>query len=292
MADKDPHRSEHESMRPRRPSLAPSHHVVPAEPAPTSARAPATERNATAAGAGAGAAAFPPEHDELAPADRERLIGRFGRRFLAGEPIFREGEPSGEAFLLQEGRVRLLKRVRMVERSLLLLKPGDLFGESALLDDSARNSTAVALTEGVVVALDRSTFRSLFEHYPAIAMRVMQQLITRVRDAEDQIEIMLLRDTQFKIVSALLKLAHRASGVAEISMSPVELSSRVGLDVDTVKRTVARLREQQYLRITGERIEIPDVDALRRLYVLLGTKDELHGDGGAATGSPARNAPR
>jgi CRP/FNR family cyclic AMP-dependent transcriptional regulator len=51
----------------------------------------------------------------------------------------------------------------------------------------------------------------------------------------------------------------------------------VGLDVETVKRAVQRLRDQQYVRIVGERIDIPDMDALRRLYVLLGTKDGLQG---------------
>ncbi|MEO8878380.1 MAG: Crp/Fnr family transcriptional regulator [Polyangiaceae bacterium] len=228
-----------------------------------------------------------PAGGDLVPAERERLIGRFGRRFRAGESLFREGEPAKEAFLLQEGRVRLLKRVRMVERSLLLLKPGDLFGETALLEangdagegnETARNSTAVALSDGVALVLDQTTFRSLFENYPAIATRMFEQLIVRLRDAEDQIEIMHLRDTQFKVVSALLKLSHRATGSAELAISPVELSSRVGLDVDAVKRTVQRLREQNYLRIVGERVEIPDVEALRRLYVLLGTKDELAGD--------------
>ncbi|WP_394850085.1 Crp/Fnr family transcriptional regulator [Pendulispora brunnea] len=252
---------------------------------------------------------------ELGPAEQARLISRYGRRVSAGETIFREGEPATEAFLVQDGRIRLLKRVRMVERSLLLLKPGDLFGEAALLGDTplsampigevslrqsgtlsaaggledamirrhaegavARNSTAVALTDATLLVLSRSAFRGMFENYPGIATRVIEQLIFRVRDAEDQIEIMLLRDTQLKVVSALLKLAQRAMGSAEIAMSPVELSSRVGLDVDTVKRTVQRLREQQYVRIVGERIEIPDVEALRRLYVLLGTKDEIHGE--------------
>jgi CRP/FNR family cyclic AMP-dependent transcriptional regulator len=218
---------------------------------------------------------------ELDPAERDRLVTRFGHKFHAGEAIFHEGEPSRTAFILQEGRVRLLKRVRMVERILLLLRPGDLFGESALLDEGARNSTAVALTDGVALALDRTTFLSLFEQHPAIATRMLEQLIRRVRDAEDQIEIMLLRDTQFKIVSALLKLSHRASGAAEIAISPVELSARVGLDVETVKRSVQRLRDQQYVRIVGERVEIPDVESLRRLYVLLGTKDELNGDDNA-----------
>lgn len=224
--------------------------------------------------------------DDIAESERAKLNSRYGRRFLAGETLFREGEPATHAFLLQEGRVRLLKRVRMVDRSLMVLRPGELFGESALLDSAARSSTAVALTDGLALALDRETSRSLLTNHPTIAVRVMEQLIVRVRDAEDQIEILMLRDGQYKVVSSLLKLAHRidpqpAEGASlELNVSPVELSSRVGLDVESVKRTVQRLREQGYLRITGEKIEIPDLDAMRRLYVLLGTKDELRGDVG------------
>jgi CRP/FNR family cyclic AMP-dependent transcriptional regulator len=216
--------------------------------------------------------------DSIGPQERARLLGRYGRRFVAGESIFREGTLAREAFLLQEGRVRLLKHVAMAERSLAVVKPGDLFGEGALLDGTTYGSSAVAMTEGVVLALDRATLRTLLEGHPVVAMRVVDQLVRRLRDAEDQIEIMMLRGVQSKVTSALLKLAGRATGAAEVNISPVELSTRVGLDVEAVKRTVARLRERQYIRITGERIEIPDVDALRRLYALLGTKDELAGD--------------
>ncbi len=226
------------------------------------------------------------DDQEIAASERAKLVTRYGRQFLAGETLFREGEPATHAFLLQEGRVRLLKRVRMVDRSLMVLRPGELFGESALLDSAARNSTAVALTDGITLALDRETSRSLLANHPTIAVRVMEQLIRRVRDAEDQIEILMLRDNQYKVVSALLKLAHRIEpqpvegAPAELNVSPVELSSRVGLDVESVKRSVQRLREQGYLRIIGEKIEIPDLESVRRLYVLLGTKDELKGETG------------
>ncbi|HEY5243936.1 MAG TPA: Crp/Fnr family transcriptional regulator [Polyangiaceae bacterium] len=216
--------------------------------------------------------------DGIGPQERARLLGRHGRRFVSGEAIFREGTLAREAFLLQEGRVRLLKHVAMAERSLAVVKPGDLFGEGALLEGTTYGSSAVAMTEGVVLALDRPTLRTLLEGHPLVAMRAVDQLVRRLRDAEDQIEIMMLRGVQSKVTSALLKLAGRATGAAELNISPVELSTRVGLDVEAVKRTVSRLRERQYIRITGERIEIPDVDALRRLYALLGTKDELAGD--------------
>ncbi len=216
---------------------------------------------------------------DIEPQERARLLGRFGRRFAAGEVLFQEGSPALAALLLQEGRVRLIRRVAMTERSLAVVKPGELFGEGALLDGGTYGSTAVALTEGTVMALDRDTFRALLHNYPNVAVRAVEQLVRRLRDAEDQIELMMLRGVQSKVTSALLKLAGRATGFAELSISPVELSTRVGLDVEAVKRSVARLRERNYIRISGERIEIPDVDALRRLYALLGTKDELGGQG-------------
>lgn len=230
----------------------------------------------------------PPE--PLDPATRA-LLEQWGRPFAQGEFLFREGEPATEAYLLHQGRVRLLKRVRMVERSLSVLKGGDLFGESALLTDAVRTSTAVALSDGIAIVLDRVGVRHIVERFPTISERILTQLVRRLRDAEDQIEVLMLRDTQSKVVSALLKMArgsphephpphqpHQEARPAELLLSPVDLSSRVGLDVETVKRAVQRLRDQQYLRIVGDRVEIPDLEALRRLYSLLGSKEELRGE--------------
>lgn len=235
----------------------------------------------------------PDEPDELAARaepvesgpDPGRLRARFGRPFEAGDVIFREGEPGTEAYLLEEGRIRLIKKVRGAERSLMVLKPGDLFGESALLGGAARWSTAIALSRGVALTLDQGTLQNLVERNPAVALRIIKQLVGRLRDAEDQIEIMMLTDTQSKVVNALLKLAQQSRGEggspsngASFAISPMELSTRVGLDVDTVKRAVQQLREGQYLRVADERLEIPDIDALRRLFGLLGLKDEIRGE--------------
>jgi CRP/FNR family transcriptional regulator, cyclic AMP receptor protein len=227
-------------------------------------------------------AAAPP--DPLPLPDADQLHARFGRPFAAGEVFFREGDAGAEAYLIEEGRVRLIKKVRGAERSLMVLSPGDLFGESALLAGAARSCTAIALSAGFALALDPPTLQGLLEHNPEVASRIIRQLVRRLRDAEDQIEIMMLADTQSKVVSALLKLAQQARDPAaegpsaSFAISPMELSTRIGLDVDTVKRTVQQLRESQYVRVTEERLEVPDVEALHRLYGLLGVKDEIRGE--------------
>jgi CRP/FNR family transcriptional regulator, cyclic AMP receptor protein len=224
-----------------------------------------------------------------------RLLSRYGRRFGAGTVLFRDGEPATEAFLLQDGRVRLLKQAGRMERSLRVVRPGDLFGESALLRGAARSSTAVALDDVVTLAFDHATFEQVLATSPEVAGRVLNQLIRRMRDAEDQIEILMLRDGQSKVVVALMKFAQQEQQAAQaagerdalgqifLTLSPLELSAQVGLDVDTVKRIVAQLRETGHVRIQDERVEVPSLDSLRDLYSLLGIKDQLRGQGPAAS---------
>jgi CRP/FNR family transcriptional regulator, cyclic AMP receptor protein len=216
-----------------------------------------------------------------------RLLSRYGRRFAAGTVLFRDGEPATEAFLLQDGRVRLLKQAGRMERSLRVVRPGDLFGESALIRGAARSSTAVALDDVVTLAFDHATFEQVLASSPEVAGRVLNQLIRRMRDAEDQIEILMLRDGQSKVVVALLKFAQQELAAAQelgkdgsqvsLALSPLELSAQVGLDVDTVKRIVAQLRDTGHVRIQDERVEVPNLDSLRDLYSLLGIKDQLRG---------------
>jgi CRP-like cAMP-binding protein len=225
-----------------------------------------------------------------------RLLSRYGRRFSAGTVLFRDGEPATEAFLLQDGRVRLLKQAGRMERSLRVVRPGDLFGESALIKGAARSSTAVALDDGVALAFDHATFEQVLATSPEVAGRVLGQLIRRMRDAEDQIEILMLRDGQSKVVVALMKFAQQeqmaghaeSSGQISLTLSPLELSAQVGLDVDTVKRIVAQLRETGHVRIQDERVEVPNLDTLRDLYSLLGIKDQLRGQGKDAGRNRAR----
>jgi len=216
--------------------------------------------------------------------EREELLSRRGRRFDAGTILFREGEPAEDAFLLTEGRVRLFKQVGAMERSLRVVRPGELFGESALVKGSIHGATAIALDDVAVLALDSGTFEHVLRSSPELGARILAQVVRRLRDAEDQVEILMLQDAQAKVVVALLKLSQHAmseeprpSGQLTISVSPLELSAHVGLDVDSVKRIVLGLRESGYVRIADERIEIPDLSALRELYGLLGLKEQIRG---------------
>lgn len=222
----------------------------------------------------------------------DALLARYGRKFPAGTVLFRDGDAADFAFLLQAGRVRLFKQVGALERSLRVVRPGDLFGESALQPGAVRRTTAVALDEVMAVAVDHAAFEQLLGTHPSVGLKVLDQVLRRLRDAEEQVEILMVRDHQSKVVVALMKLAQREleaggkeGGEVSIKVSPLELSAQVGLDVDAVKRVVSQLRETGYVKIQDERVEVSDLDSLRELYALLSLKDQLRG-------TPQRERPR
>lgn len=218
--------------------------------------------------------------DQLGEDERTRLFERFGHNFEAGTQIYAEGDRAEHCYLIQEGRVRLVKRIRSADRSLTVLRPGDLFGEDALNPDGTRGASAVALTDCAVLALDRRTFGVLLSSNPDVALRLVEQLVRRLDHAEEQLENAMLRDRPSRVVNTLMRLAAQQSKTPEghvLAISPLELSSRVGLDVDAVKRAIQQLRDGGYLRIHEEKIILPDLDALRQLYELLGMKEEVRG---------------
>lgn len=211
--------------------------------------------------------------------ERQRLFERFGRTYSGGEMIFIEDEEAKEVFMIVEGRIRLIKRVRAVERDLVVLKAGDIFGETALLSGGRQPFSAVSLGDCKVLAFSAANFESMLKGQPDVSLKFIYQLVRRLQASEERIENMMLKDSQSKIVNTLIKLADSTGNASEggvmLGMSPIELSSRIGLDVDSVKRGIWQLRENRYLRIIDEKIEIFDVEALRKLYRLMGMEEEL-----------------
>jgi CRP-like cAMP-binding protein len=213
-----------------------------------------------------------------APSESHRLFERFGRTYAGGEMIFVEEQEADEVYMVVDGRIRLIKRVRAVERDLVVLRAGDIFGESALLGGCRHPFSAVSLGDCRVLAFKAADFEVMLREQSDVAIKFINQLVRRLQASDERIENMMLKDSQSKIVNTLIRLADSTSdadGSVMLGLSPIELSSRIGLDVDSVKQGILQLRDNDYLRIVGEKIEIFDVDALRKLYRLIGMKEEL-----------------
>jgi CRP-like cAMP-binding protein len=138
----------------------------------------------------------------------ERLLRRFGRLFRRGSYLFREGDASNEIFYVVSGSVRMIKESGKVDKELKTMGPGEFFGEMAVLINSPRTASALALEDSNVAVVDGETFRNLLRESGEVAVMMLRELALRLRDTTDALEATTRDGLRFQ---AVLFLAERGS---------------------------------------------------------------------------------
>jgi MFS superfamily sulfate permease-like transporter len=107
------------------------------------------------------------------------LLARLGeRRLAAGETLFAEGDPGDALYLLTEGSIDIVDRMRT--QRYVSLSPGMCFGETAVLDGQGRTAAAVAASASVVHRLAAADLAELARSQPALAAQLHLNLARHV----------------------------------------------------------------------------------------------------------------
>ncbi len=99
------------------------------------------------------------------------------RDYEPGASIVRVGEPGDSFYVLLEGRASVAGKSRV-------LRPGDFFGEMALLDGGPRSATITATTSVRAMRLPRRSFTKAIDQDPRMGLAIMAVLAARVRRIE------------------------------------------------------------------------------------------------------------
>ncbi len=103
------------------------------------------------------------------------------RSFSTGTVIFREGEVGHEAYMLQQGTVRIFKTVAGKRVTIGRVWPFQVFGELSMMDDAPRMAGALADDDVVCLVLEKDAIRSMMEQAPPGLTTLVQSLLTTIR---------------------------------------------------------------------------------------------------------------
>jgi CRP/FNR family transcriptional regulator, cyclic AMP receptor protein len=99
------------------------------------------------------------------------------KTYQSGEVIFQQDNPGVGLFIVVTGSVEVSQEEEDgTVLELATAKPGEFFGELALLDDAPRSASAVAVDETSVVALFRTDLLALSETRPRLGVKILVQL--------------------------------------------------------------------------------------------------------------------
>ncbi len=113
--------------------------------------------------------------------------GQLGKIYPAGEVLARQGELGNCMYVIQSGKVELIKGSEGHEICVAHLGEGDFFGEMELFGKEPRSVTARALSEVCLLTVDQKLLLRRIQEDPSLGFRIIQKLSKRVRELENEL---------------------------------------------------------------------------------------------------------
>src|SRR3954468_24410807 len=106
-------------------------------------------------------------------------IGAESRFVETGQVLFRGGETAYAAYVVQKGSFRLVLDGAADDEAAIIVGPGTLLGELALITETKRPQTATATEASSVIRIARPLFLKMLEGYPDLAYRLRNSIAAR-----------------------------------------------------------------------------------------------------------------
>ena len=193
------------------------------------------------------------------------------RRFRRSEVIFHQGDPGDALHVVAAGAVKIvLPSAEGEEAIIATLRPGDFFGELAILDGAPRSATAVALESSETLELPRTTFHDLLDHDPRLLDALLTGLTHELRRLTSHVEELHFLDLAGRLAMRLFRLAREADkdGV-EVRLdwpyTQSDLASMIGGTRQSVNKLLSGLVDDGLVVIERDTLIVTDVEALGRM---------------------------
>lgn len=178
-----------------------------------------------------------PLFNKIPPGNIRQLFARFkADKVSADEVILREGERGEYFYVLASGSAMVMDKQGNI---LAALRPGDYFGEEALVGDTTRNATIKMLTAGKLMRLNKEDFITLLQE-PVRRFITYPELLKNI-----------ISDTRYQIIDVRLPLERRFQSVPKSRNIPLS----------QLRKTLPGLDQSQIYVITDDAGRRSDVAA-------------------------------
>lgn len=181
------------------------------------------------------------------------------RVYRAGQMIYLQGTHPEHFYYLVSGSARsFISTQSGEERVLTIHRPGDLMGEASFFDGCPRVTSATALTESRVVAIDRNRLNEVLNQHPELAFPMLQYLARTVRMLSAHVDNATLPANQ-RIARYLLSIPAGSACTHE------SIGQAVGTSRVTVSRVLGMYARQGLVRLSYRCVKILDREKLEAI---------------------------
>lgn len=181
-----------------------------------------------------------------------------------GAFVFYQEDPGDAAYIIRSGEIAILLATAD-GRELVIneLKPGECFGELALLTGAPRTAAARARKESELILLPRAEFLAELERQPRLMRRILETTALRLRASTEREHALAFLDAHARLARLLLDL-DRGSPRGYLDLSQDQLAQRIGVARQTTAKILGEWRRAGWI-VTGRgKLVVLDRAALKK----------------------------
>ena len=218
--------------------------------------------------------------------------GRDMMSFQKKDKIFAQGDSRDGLFFVQTGRVQLtVVTENGREATLGILGEGDFFGEGGLAGQLLRMSSATALTDCVLLHVERAAMMQAMSVEPKLSALFVKYLLKRNIRYQDDLVDQLFNSSEKRLARVLLLMAHLGKeGVSEMSVPRLgqeTLAEMVGTTRSRVSFFMNRFRRLGFINYDSDSLRVHS----SLLNILLQDDDEITATAGDENSTSPSHSP-
>jgi CRP/FNR family transcriptional regulator, anaerobic regulatory protein len=186
--------------------------------------------------------------------------------YVAGQTILMQGEPADYMFNVTSGTLRITMMLADGRRQVIgFMLPGDFLGLA--LTDTYRFG-AEAVTDVQLCRFPRSRFAGLLDQLPHFQKRLHSFASNELLAAQDHMMLLGRLTAEERIASFLLLMSRRlqrcgaSANPIHLPMTRADIADHLGLTMETVSRTLTKLKRDGAVLVAGSTVSLQDVAAL------------------------------
>ncbi|MCR5613496.1 Crp/Fnr family transcriptional regulator [Treponema sp.] len=195
---------------------------------------------------------------------------RFAKKYEPEQVIISEFEPGNSFYLIQSGQVQLVKCVNGSKKNLDILKPGEFFGEMAILDNSPRSATCMAIGPVECLEFNKENFSLLIAGNPQLALILLKLFCKRIYDQKRRLRILVIKDLACRVADVFLMYdemnpsINPAEHSRKFNITVPDISHWAGLPAEVTRDEINKLVEKRKLEVYDTYMVITNIAELRR----------------------------
>jgi CRP-like cAMP-binding protein len=216
-----------------------------------------------------------PLFSELNDLETDAIVNLVSTRNVPRKSIVvQEGDVGDSLFIILKGSVKISSYTPEGKEVVLsLLGEGGVFGEMALLDRQPRSATVSTMEDASLAQLRRPDFERLLLEQPAIALKLLSELVSRLRRTTQVLERISTMDVPHRLYNYILDFCLRhgestsGDGATRVRLPTHQLiADQLSTSRETISRAISTLKKEGIIiPIQGRSLVQIDMQALETL---------------------------